>query len=178
MFGKKAGFTLIELLVVISIIALLSSVVFASLNGAREKAAVASIIANFKAVEKAFYLLADDENRVLWWPEGDFGAGGNPNISVLVTNTNRLGKFLGRAPSLPIGTDMGYDNDQDIFVCGDGGVPYRGVNIYIRNIPLALAQKVSMIVDGNTDIACGRIKWDAGVGGTLIYVISETYLVF
>lgn len=39
---KKFGFTLIELLVVISIISLLSSVVFATVNGAREKARIAA----------------------------------------------------------------------------------------------------------------------------------------
>jgi prepilin-type N-terminal cleavage/methylation domain-containing protein len=180
MYKEKRGFTLVELLVVISIIALLSSVVFASLNSAIEKAAVVSIIANLKSVEKAFYLLADDENISLWWPEIDFGSGGNPNISVLVTNMNRLGKFLGRAPSLPIGTDMGYDNDQDIFICGDSGPVYRGVNIHIRNISLALAQKVNAIVDGDANINCGRIKWDpsGGGGGSLFYVISENYLVF
>ncbi|KKU81775.1 MAG: hypothetical protein UY07_C0009G0012 [Parcubacteria group bacterium GW2011_GWA1_47_8] len=40
---KKRGLTLIELLVVISIISLLSSIVFAALNSAREKAKVAKV---------------------------------------------------------------------------------------------------------------------------------------
>ena len=44
LFSKnKSGFTLIELLVVVAIISLLSSVVFASLNGARAKARDATI---------------------------------------------------------------------------------------------------------------------------------------
>lgn len=38
MFKKSVGFTLVELLVVISIISLLSSVVFTTVNGARAKA--------------------------------------------------------------------------------------------------------------------------------------------
>lgn len=173
---KSSGFTLIELLVVVAIIGLLSSVVFSSLNSAREKVAVVSIISNLRQVERALELLADDENISLWWPESTFGFGSNPDISALVTDTNRLGRFLNAAPSMPIGTNMGYDDDQDIFVCGDGGTVYRGVNIHIRNVPLGIAQKVSTIMDGNTNLDCGRIKWDPSVNGSLFYVISESYL--
>ncbi len=43
MFKNEKGFTLIELLVVISIISLLSSIVFTALNGAKDKAKDASI---------------------------------------------------------------------------------------------------------------------------------------
>ncbi len=50
---KNKGFTLIELLVVIAIISLLSSIVVASLNTARSKAADAVIIANLNGVRTA-----------------------------------------------------------------------------------------------------------------------------
>ena len=173
---KQKGFTLIELLVVIAVIGLLASIVMVALNSAREKASIASIVSNLKQVEKAFVLLADDENVALWWPETNFGFGGNPDISELITDTNRLGKFLNSEVGLSIGTNMGYDNDQDIFVCGDGGRVYRGVNLHIRNTPLEIAQGVSVIVDGNTDTDCGRVKWDPSVGGSLFYSISENYL--
>jgi prepilin-type N-terminal cleavage/methylation domain-containing protein len=60
---KKKGFTLIELLVVIAIIGLLSSVVFASLNGARVKARNASRISTLKQYAIAFELAFDDNSK-------------------------------------------------------------------------------------------------------------------
>ncbi len=53
---SKKGFTLIELLVVISIITLLSSIVFASLNSARSKARNANRVAQVRQLVTAFNL--------------------------------------------------------------------------------------------------------------------------
>lgn len=59
---KRAGFTLIELLVVIAIIGLLSSVVFASLDGARNRARDARKEADLNSLMKAIALYHDDHN--------------------------------------------------------------------------------------------------------------------
>lgn len=57
--SKKQGFTLIELLVVIAIIGILSSVVLASLNSARQKARDARRIADVKQLQLALELYFD-----------------------------------------------------------------------------------------------------------------------
>ncbi len=56
---RERGFTLIELLVVISIISLLSTIVLASLNSAREKAKDAATTQNIKSLMLAMELYKD-----------------------------------------------------------------------------------------------------------------------
>lgn len=56
---KNKGFTLIELLVVIAIIGILSSVVLASLNSARQKSRDARRVADIKQVQLALELYFD-----------------------------------------------------------------------------------------------------------------------
>lgn len=56
---KEKGFTLIELLVVIAIIAILSTVVMAGLNSARQKGRDAKRVSEMKALQKALDLYLD-----------------------------------------------------------------------------------------------------------------------
>jgi prepilin-type N-terminal cleavage/methylation domain-containing protein len=56
------GFTLIELLVVISIIGLLSSVVLASVNSARDKATAVKVVSEMKALQNAIEMYMTDHN--------------------------------------------------------------------------------------------------------------------
>lgn len=59
---KTKGFTLIELLVVIAIIGLLSSIVLASLDGARARSRGARINSDIRQLERALFFYADDNN--------------------------------------------------------------------------------------------------------------------
>jgi prepilin-type N-terminal cleavage/methylation domain-containing protein len=61
--SNQQGFTLIELLVVVAIISLLSSVVLASLNGARAKARDARRIADIHQMRLALELYFDSNNN-------------------------------------------------------------------------------------------------------------------
>ncbi|MBV9159089.1 MAG: prepilin-type N-terminal cleavage/methylation domain-containing protein [Candidatus Kaiserbacteria bacterium] len=60
---KERGFTLIELLVVIAIIGLLSSVILASLNGARKKGRDARRLSDMKSLQTALELYYNDNNQ-------------------------------------------------------------------------------------------------------------------
>ena len=64
MRNNKKGFTLIELLVVIAIIGILSSVVLASLNSARQKSRDARRVADIKQLQLALELYYDSNQSV------------------------------------------------------------------------------------------------------------------
>src|ERR1700754_2453812 len=62
MTKQQRGFTLIELLVVIAIIGILSSVVLASLNGARKKGRDARRISDVKQIQLALEMYYDSNS--------------------------------------------------------------------------------------------------------------------
>jgi len=85
--SARRGFTLIELLVVIAIIGILSSVVLASLNTARNKgadAAIKSSLNNARAQAELFY----DSNSNSY---ANVCTTGTNNISALVTGATNAG---------------------------------------------------------------------------------------
>lgn len=62
---NKKGFTIIELLVVIAMIGLLSSVIFASLNSTRKKAAYAKVQAELDQFRKAAIIAQGESGKTL-----------------------------------------------------------------------------------------------------------------
>lgn len=64
LFHKKNGFTIIELLIVIAIIGLLSSVVLASLNSARQKAKIAKAKVDLNQILKAMLMYEHDTGEL------------------------------------------------------------------------------------------------------------------
>ncbi len=90
------GFTLIELLVVIAIIGILSSVVLASLNSARQKSRDARRISDVKQIQLALELYFDSNGE---YPD---------DIAALET-----AGYLAQEPVEPSGNNYVYDNYDD-----------------------------------------------------------------
>ena len=81
--NKISGFTLIELLVVIAIIGILSAVVIASLNSAREKGKVATIKSTLKNMQS--------EAEIYYSDNGNYSTVTNGGLDKFITSINNLG---------------------------------------------------------------------------------------
>lgn len=127
--SRERGFTLIELLVVIAIIGILSSVVLASLNSAREGSRDARRISDIKQLQLALELYFDDN-------------GSYPNA---ISSSNLVDP--GYIPTIP--TDPSDDSAYG-FDINSGGTDYcLGASLENSNsIPDA---HVSNCVDGSGD---------------------------
>lgn len=96
MINKQKGFTLIELLVVIAIIGILSSVVLASLNTARQKSRDAKRIADVKQLQLALEFYFD----------GNRSYPGAITVAALVDTG-----YIATIPKPPPGTGLGCLNE-------------------------------------------------------------------
>jgi prepilin-type N-terminal cleavage/methylation domain-containing protein len=120
--SKEKGFTLIELLVVIAIIAILSTVVMAGLNSARQKGRDAKRISDIKALQKGLDLYSDTCNGypMIGPAAGPIyevigAAGGLLTTTATGCATETFGTFMATLPVnvLPGGTDYGYCSTVD-----------------------------------------------------------------
>lgn len=98
------GFTLVELLVVISIISLLSSVVFASVNSARAKGRDAKRFSDLKAIETALQRYYDTNGFYPTVAESGDGSLAGWRVSYFPNFLAPLAPYLSRIPADPTNT--------------------------------------------------------------------------
>ncbi len=147
----ERGFTLIELLVVIAIIGLLSSVVLASLNGARNKGADAAIKQQMKSAQSQAELIYDDAV-----PNSYEGVCEQSNIIAQVT----AAKNSGGATTLSF-LDTTASAHDTTAVCHDSA------DAYAIEIPLKTTETQSWCVDST-----GAAKATSAVLAANTYVCS------
>ena len=114
------GFTLIELLVVISIISLLSSVVFASVNGARSKARDVKRAADIRQVQTALEFYFDANGS---YPVAAAWFGGTGNCWGTVTSNWVPGLVPNYMSALPL--DPRPVNCSSVYLYASNGTDYK-----------------------------------------------------
>lgn len=172
---KKLGFTLLELLVAISIISILTTVIFTSLAEARMKARAVNTLNQFEEIEKALktYIILEDVNQ--WWELGD-GSGLHRNdINYMRANLNQFHEFIPHVNESVTQTpsEFEYFNNGSAYNCGY--VHNNGVSIRIPGVAendMKLIEYLDNTVDGGDGDLCGTIRW-GGSSESLYYLIAS-----
>lgn len=180
--SSRRAFTLIELLVVIAIIGILSSIVLASLNTARNKAQYAAVASELRSTEKALNLVFLEYGC---WPAESTNScsaalGANPSIaSLILAGTLNLDDYLPRAPAWPFSAQQWkYDNDSDthLSTCTDTDASL-GVNVFLSSATQEQFERLNAIFDGDANATtataryCGKVRLRDN--GDLMFSISN-----
>jgi prepilin-type N-terminal cleavage/methylation domain-containing protein len=162
---KTYGFTLVELLVVISIIALLSSIVLASLNSAREKARIARSVAQVRELIKVVALYYDDTGQYPSDCRLACNAANDPFLNSLGVSgwkgpyftvynlTHPWGGHIGFGSS----TDLDGDGFTDIYIVLDDDAPGTNSSDNSGMIPVESLVKIDEILDDG-DLTTGMVQ--------------------
>ena len=177
----KRGFTLIELLVVIAIIGVLSAVVLASLNSARDKAKVAKAVAEVRQFNTVVTRYFTDTGRLPSSCDLDCTSANDPY-------KNALGVAGWSGPYFPdlhafahpwgghfsIRTaDLTADGRPDLHFILDDDAPGDTADRNAGRIPTAQLQAIDRIIDDG-NLSTGNARGDAqgylSAPGELVYI--------
>ncbi|MFA5638829.1 MAG: prepilin-type N-terminal cleavage/methylation domain-containing protein [Anaerovoracaceae bacterium] len=122
MFDNRASFTLVELLVVVAVLALLASIVFSNLTGAREQAKISNALSFQSQIQS---LLGSDLIGRWSFNEGTgtvaYDSSGYGNNGVLKNfNFSDSSGWSNDTPS-PGGYSLKFDGSNDYVDCGNVG---------------------------------------------------------
>lgn len=142
------GFTLIELLVVIAIIAILSTVVMAGLNSARQKGRDAKRISDVKAVQQALELFSDS-------------CQGYPNLAPGIIATGLLTTTDDTVSVTDCATPFGNFMSQLPTNIGPGGEAYYYCGVGVGTAPTVLANPLTAAA-GSCETTVGSTSYRIG----------------
>ncbi len=166
----KKGFTLIELIITITIISILSVVVFAKISGHEPttKAKALMFIDTMQKIRLAFQMAYLEEGRSEWWTEEELNMGTNPSIDSIIDidpvhplyTFSHYFKAKGITNPVTL-TQYVYDYDGNPGIqCN--GVWDDGVNIMVDGLENKdWIYEVDKIIDGEENNTCGLIRHGA-----------------
>jgi prepilin-type N-terminal cleavage/methylation domain-containing protein len=171
------GFTIVELLIVIVVIGILAAITIVAYSGVQDRARATAITTGFKKIDKAFRLMAVDQDRTTWWIDNSSSLTGvsNPLIDDIITATT-LKNYLQRSPDTAnqAGAFWWYDNDNDTYDPAECLSATNGVNIVFTGVAQSIALQVDKSLDDG-NLSCGKIRVNVSGGvNRIFYSLSDT----